>query len=145
MNKKNQKEHMASSIVLNTPILVLFFLFITNCSFVAPAPETWTIKIYDTIPFANKLILGCNLNGFQYPPRNLEEGTDESFTVDVDLQKPGGNYVLTCTVQYTTGATARNFGSHVLFDYQKDKSRCRNKVCKWEVNEDGVVTCCLAE
>ncbi|CAN4090968.1 unnamed protein product [Withania somnifera] len=109
---------MASSIVivLHIPILVLVFLFIT-CSFVAPAPEIWTIDFYDSISFNNKLHLECDLN------------------VDVDLPRPGGNYVLSCFKDYGAG---KYYGdSWVLFDYQRDKSRCANKRCSWHINENG--------
>lgn len=132
--EKPKREQMASSLVLNIPILFLCCLFIT-CSFVAPAPERYTIDIYNEISVENRLHLECDLNGKQYVPITLTQGTSETFTVDVDLPKPGGNYVLTCFADYGYG---KYYGaSWVLFDYQRDKSRCANKKCSWQINENG--------
>lgn len=132
--EKPKREQMASSIVLNIPILFLFFLFIT-CLFVASEPERYTIDIYDSISFKNKLHLECDLNGLQYVPITLTQGTSKTFTVDVDLPKPGGNYVLSCFMDYGAG---QYYGdSWVFFDYQRDKNRCADKRCTWQINENG--------
>ncbi|CAN4120691.1 unnamed protein product [Withania somnifera] len=91
------------------------------CSFVAPAPETYTIYINNLISFQNKL--------------HLRVGPKcETFTVDVDLPKPGCNYVLSCFTDY--GASKYYGDSWVLFDYQRDKNRCANKRCTWQINEN---------
>lgn len=82
-----------------------------------------------------KLDLECDLNGLQYVPITLTQGTSETFTVDVDLPRPGGNYVLSCFTDYGAG---KYYGdSWVLFDFQRDKSRCVNKRCTWQINENG--------
>uniref|UniRef100_M1CW87 S-protein homolog n=1 Tax=Solanum tuberosum TaxID=4113 RepID=M1CW87_SOLTU len=101
----------------------------------APKPERYTIDIYNSISFKNKLHLECDLNGLQYVPITLTQGTSKTFTVDVDLPKPGGNYVLSCFMDYGAG---KYYGdSWVFFDYQRDKSRCANKRCTWQINENG--------
>ncbi|OIT33689.1 hypothetical protein A4A49_53680 [Nicotiana attenuata] len=124
---------MASSILVNVPILVLF-LFIT-CSLVASAPETYYIDIIDSIPNYN-LHVECDLNGLQYPEVKLTGGAIQTYNVDVDLPRPGGNYVLSCDMDYGTARIMSGL-NFVLFDYQRDKSRCANKRCSWEINEDG--------
>ncbi|WMV48185.1 hypothetical protein MTR67_041570 [Solanum verrucosum] len=98
-------------------------------------PERYIIDIYDSISFKNKLHLECDLNGLQYVPITLTQGTSKTFTVDVDLPRPGGNYVLSCFMDYGAG---KYYGdSCVFFDYQRDKSRCANKRCTWQINENG--------
>ncbi|PHT99058.1 hypothetical protein BC332_32051 [Capsicum chinense] len=127
---------MASSIVLNIPIFVLSFLFIT-CSFVAPAPETWAVEIHNMMSNQTTLYLKCDRNGAHYPPLTLTKGRWDTFTFDVDLPRSGGNnYVFSCFMDYE-GSGKYNGYNWVFFDYERDKSRCANKRCIWHINENG--------